>query len=127
MAARGSTRAKKPTLLSAEAVLEKNDLAERVVEVPEWGGAVKIRALSKRVYNDIQKASTVNGEIDELKFEMNLLVNGIAEPQFTLDQAGQLQEKSVGAVDRVVTEIMEISGLTTRVVAAMEAAFRDAI
>lgn len=129
MASGGSTRArakKPPTILSVEAVLEQDDRKELVIDVPEWGGAVKIRALTKRAYTDIQKASTVDGQIDDLKFEMNLLLHGIAEPQFTEDQLGQLQEKSVGAIDRIVVEVMEISGLTTRAVAAFEAAFRDA-
>lgn len=126
MAARGSTKPKQPTILSVEDVLAKDDLPERTIEVPEWGGAVKVRAISKGVYTDIQKAATVDGQIDELKLELGLLVAGLVEPKFTPDQIGELQGKSVAAIDRIVAEVVEISGLSVRAVAAIEAAFRDA-
>jgi hypothetical protein len=36
-----------PRILSVEDILTAPDIAEKVVEVPEWGGAVKIRSFTK--------------------------------------------------------------------------------
>ena len=53
------------TLLSKTAILCANDLQTEDVEVPEWGGAVRVRSFTGRE-RDAFEASMVRGEDVEI-------------------------------------------------------------
>ena len=99
-------------ILSVEDILSAEDLPTETVPTPEWGGAVLIRGFTKaREFAIRQEAMTADG-MDEERFEMLLFINGVIDPQFTVDQLEVLKEKSGAVIDRVLTRIMDISGLS---------------
>ena len=102
--------------LTAEQILGAQDLEEREVEVPEWGGSVKVRAFSKAQQQEMRRASTVGGEIDAERLEMMMFVYGVIEPQFSADQYGALAQLSAGAIDRVLKVLLEVSGMGAQAV-----------
>lgn len=99
-------------ILSIEEILASPDLGEKMVDVPEWGGAVKIRGLTKAAQQRLRRQATVNGETDPDKLEILLLAECLVEPKITAEQAEQLKEKSAAAIDRILREIMGLAGLT---------------
>jgi hypothetical protein len=108
-------------MLTVDQILDAPDLAEEVVEVPAWGGEVRVRAFSKAKQQELRRAATVvtigaNGkpeeDVDSAKLERLMLVAGLVDPVFSFDQADLLAEKSAGAVDTILKRILAISGLT---------------
>lgn len=85
----------------------------RWVEVPEWNARVKIKALSKAEQIKLRKASSVRGQVDEVKLEMNLLVYSLVEPRLTFDQVDELYTKAdANALSRIAAASLTLSGLT---------------
>lgn len=103
-------------ILTLEQVLEAPDLEEREVEVPEWGGSVKIRSFSKAAQQDLRRKAMVKNELDTDRLEMLMFIHGVVEPQFTEEHYEALRQKSAGAIDRVLRAILELSGLTREAV-----------
>ena len=94
----------------------------RDVEIPEWNCKVKIKALSKAEQVRLRKTSTVRGNLDETKLEMNLLVYSMVEPQLTFDQVDKLfSDSDPAAVNRIVASALTLSGLTEDYVGSAEA------
>jgi hypothetical protein len=109
-------------ILTADEILAAPDIEERIVDVPQWGGAVKIRSFSLKQVQDMRKASTgLNPatnrvEVDNEELEARMFTAGMIEPAFTFKQYEQLREKSIGAIQTIMQAIMEISGLTPEAV-----------
>lgn len=83
------------------------------VEVPEWNARVKIKALNKAEQIRLRKRSTVAGQIDDIKLEMNLLVDSLVEPKLTLSQVDELYgQASARALNRLAAAALAFSGLT---------------
>ena len=57
------------TLLSKTAILAAQDLQTEDVEVPEWGGAVRVRSLTGRE-RDAFEASMIRGEGRDRKVDL---------------------------------------------------------
>ncbi|NOZ27960.1 MAG: hypothetical protein GXP39_07910 [Chloroflexi bacterium] len=112
-------------ILSVEQVLEAPDLEERVIEVPEWGGAVRIRSFSKATQQELRKKATVKGEIDGDRLEMLMFIHGVVDPAFTEEHYELLRKKSAGAIDRVLRAILELSGLTREAVEEAKRSFPE--
>lgn len=100
-------------LLTVDDILNAPDLEERIIEVPEWGGEVKVRDLTKAAQQRIRKqAITVDGAIDPDKLEVLLLAECLVEPKITVEQAEQLKNKSAAAIDRILAGVMNLAGLS---------------
>ena len=125
--------AEPPRILSFEEIITAPDIQEETVSVPEWGGAVTIRGLSKAEQQDLRKASTVvtivGGKevesVDSYRLELLMLSHGLVEPKITKDQAESLKTKAAGPVDRVLSAIVKASGMDPEAVKKAEAAFRS--
>lgn len=119
-------------LLSREQILNADDRPTRDIDVPEWGGSVRVRALNQRevsvwrrsLMRPVNKldpktrATKVEYElIDEATDVANPRLIAVAcikengEAMFTLADVEQLATKSLVAVERVGRVIREISGL----------------
>lgn len=98
--------------LAFEDIINKPDLDEKEVFIPEWDGYVKIRGLTKAQQQAMRKQATVNGQMDTDKLETIMLASCLVEPAITLEQAEQLKNKSAAAIDRILREILELAGLT---------------
>jgi hypothetical protein len=112
-----------PKILTTEELLSAQDRPEKVLEVPEWGGAVKIRALSLGAFQDASEAATVAGDIDEQKMALEIVVRGVVEPQLTHEHVPLLREKSITALTTVMQEIAELSAVTQADLTAAERRF----
>lgn len=83
------------------------------VEVPEWNARVKIKALNKAEQIRLRKRSTTGGQIDDIKLEMNLLVDSLVEPRLSFAQVDELYGKaSAKALNRIAAAALAFSGLT---------------
>ena len=108
--------------LSAEDIWAAHDVAEEAVDMPEWGGRVKIRALTIRKSLELQKQAQVwnqrtrSYDQDTDKLYMLLLLHGIVEPALSADDIDKMAEKSAVATTRIVTAIQRISGLSEEAV-----------
>lgn len=110
-------------ILTAEEILKAPDTKTAVVDVPEWGGSVKVIGLTKQQQVDIREGALRNGEIDPAMTQRGMLLQGVIEPRFTEEQIGPLFDKNAGLVDRLLVRILELSGMGEGAVAAKEAAF----
>lgn len=112
-----------PRLLSVEEILNAQDLAEEIVEVPEWGGAVKVKAFTKARQQELREAARVAGEIDGNRLEMQMFIYGVVEPRFAADQYELVRAKCALALDRVLRVISRLNNLNPEAIDAAKAAF----
>ena len=96
--------------LSADDIWAADDIEEKVIDVPEWGGSVKIRALTlKQIANVAMKAIRTNAQgVQETQRELSVIMTlqeGMIEPKLTPQEARKLSEKSATAVTRIVQAI----------------------
>lgn len=110
--------------LTLEEILAAPDLAEKTVEVPEWGGTVVVRGFSKAVQQTLRReAMGEDGTLDADKVEMLMFCYGVVEPEIGSASYVALREKSAGAIDRVLKEILALSGLSEDALREAEAQF----
>lgn len=94
------------SLLSREQILKAEDRASEVIEVPEWGGSVKIQMLSGGQREDYDRSMiTAEGEINQSDFKTKLVSLSIVDEDnkamFSLKDVKALRAKSARALDRV--------------------------
>lgn len=114
-------------ILSREEVLEADDLVTETIYVKEWGGAVRIRSFTKGRQIELNQRATVDDEIVQSRLQMFSFLEGVVEPQFTLDDQEPLKDKNALAFDRVLKRIFQISGMASNPEEeeAKEATFRE--
>jgi len=101
-----------------EEILGAHDIDERVVDVPAWERSVVIRGLSRG------QVKHLNTFTDSAEAEAYSLVNGLLDPKVTQEQAVKiLADKSHGATELVMREIMEASNLDPAAVRAAQYSF----
>jgi len=112
-------------ILTLDEIFATNDLDTKTVHVPEWGGNVTVKGLSKREQQLLRKQATdpLTSAIDPDRMEMLMLAHCLASPVITIEQAEQLMQKSATAVDKVLTAIMDVTGLSDTAQKAMVRTF----
>lgn len=118
----------KVVILSKEAILSADDLVKELVEVPEWGGAVYVRALTgaerdafeqsmveMRTVRQGRKQETVR-EMRLQNIRARLCALTICDEEgnrlFTDADVQALGRKSASALNRVFQVAQRLSGLT---------------
>lgn len=119
-------------VLSVDDILAIDDLPVETIYVREWGGAVKLRGLTKREELEVREAATdAKGNVDDRRLEVGMLIAGVQEPKFTFDQIDALMDKGSGPVTRLIRDVMVRSGMLTAIgtsaIAAMETNFREGL
>ena len=114
-----------PRILSVEDILTAPDIEEKVVEVPEWGGAVKIRSFTKQRQMQLRQQSMKGEELDSEAMELLMFIEGVVEPEFSVSHIELLKGKSATAMDRVLQAILTLGGLTPEAQKEMERDFRE--
>lgn len=105
--------------LSRDEILNAPDLAIEVVEIPEWGGAIRVRGLNGEE-RDRFEASVV--QIDGKKTKMNMsnmrarlvaltAVDEQGKRLFKFSDVEALGKKNAAALDRIFDKAMELSGM----------------
>ena len=108
------------TLLSKSAILSVNDLQTEDVDVPEWGGAMRVRSFNGRERGAFE-ASMVRDEGKDRKVDLTHMrarlvgltvidVGGLR--LFTDDEVDLLGAKSGAALDRVFVIAQKLNGLS---------------
>ncbi|MBS3885620.1 MAG: hypothetical protein KGZ56_01025 [Dethiobacter sp.] len=112
-------------MLTIEDILLAPDLESKEVAVPEWGGTVKVKGMTKREQQQMRKSTTdpQTGQIDSDRLEAAMLAHCLADPVVTIEQAEQLMQKSATAVDRVLTAAMDVAGMSDTAQKAMSRTF----
>lgn len=96
-------------------ILEAKDIAEEIVQVPEWKAAVGIRGLTARQRADFAKAAAT----DPAKATVRALIDCAFDPDAPdkplFEQAHQdaLLKKSGKAIDDLVKVVLRLSGFDT--------------
>lgn len=105
--------------LSVDQILSAPDVPEEIVEVPEWGGKLKVRGLTRAAFDRISKAAEIvvpatgpgqqAGTMrDDAKFSEMLFLECVVEPKFDEHHLPMLAEKSVSALNRVYEAISRV-------------------
>lgn len=108
------------SLLSKSAILAAADLPAKTVDVPEWGGAVRVRGLTG-AERDAFEASILTGKGKDrdvvlvnlrAKLVAMCIVDADGKRIFDDADAALLGAKSAAALQRVFDEASRLSGLT---------------
>ena len=108
------------TLLSKTAILTAQDLQTEDVEVPEWGGAVRVRSFTGRE-RDAFESSMVRGEGRDRKVDLTnrrarlvglTVIDETGQRLFTDEEVDLLGAKSGAALDRVFAIAQKLNGLS---------------
>ncbi len=109
-------------MLSADDIWAAHDIREDTVAVPEWGGQVRIRALTLEQMATLAtratRSSPIAGRPDIIDREQSValtLVYGMIEPKLTEADVPKLLAKSASAVTRIVQAITAL-GVTDEAV-----------
>lgn len=107
------------TLLSKADILGADDLPTRDVEVPEWGGTVRVRGLTgqgRDAFEMKMASATKSGSSGDVDFRASLVVRCVVDENgerlFTDKEVAQLGRKSGAALDRVFDAVRDLSGIT---------------
>ena len=108
------------TLLSKTAILAAQDLQTEDVEVPEWGGAVRVRSFTGRE-RDAFESSMVRGDGKDRKVDLTnmrarlvglTVIDETGQRLFTDEEVDLLGAKSGAALDRVFAVAQKLNGLS---------------
>lgn len=114
-------------LLSAKAILDADDLVTEDVQVKEWGGTVRVRALTG-AERDKLEASLVeqkgkHQKLNMINFRAKLVAATAIDDKghllFEEKDVLQLANKSGGALDRVADVASRLSGMSEADVAEL--------
>lgn len=106
--------------LTRDVILQADDLLVEDVEVPEWGGVVRVRGLTGAERDDFE-ASVVEQRGKKTRFNMQnfraklvvrAAINGDGQRLFTDKDAPLLGRKSAAALQRVFEVAQRLSGLS---------------
>lgn len=119
--------------LSFEDIMACKDISEEVLTISQWGGTVKVRALTRAEVHAARTAATLKhdtptgkrGELDMDVLERQLILRGCVAPRFSPDQVLALRDKHAGAIATIVNAISRLSGISDGAVQQAEATFQD--
>lgn len=102
-------------LLTKSAILGAADLKHEDVEVPQWGGAVRVRMMNGLERDEFREAIGDEGAIPVGRFSAALLaatcIDEKGERLFTMGDMEALQAKSARSLDAPAAVAMRLNGL----------------
>jgi len=98
--------------LSLQSVIAAT-LPEKDLEIPEWGGWIKIRAISTKEMERARRQSTDprNERVNDIEMAARIVEMGCVEPEFAPGQYKLIMTKMAGVVTRISDAIIDLSGL----------------
>jgi hypothetical protein len=108
-------------LLNKAAILSAQDLAKELVEVPEWGGSVYVRAMTG-AERDAFELSIQGQKLENIRARLcaMCMVDESGTRLFGDKEAKELGQKSAAALDRVFAIAQRLNGIGTKDVEALE-------
>lgn len=113
-------------MLTKEAIMAAQDIVIETVNVPEWGGNVKVKSLMSDQRDQYEQLligqKEKSGTIYSIRATLCALsiIGDDGNPLFDITDIDTLGKKSAIAVDRVVDVIRRISGLAPEAVGDAE-------
>lgn len=110
-------------ILTTDEIAAVNDIDERAVQIPKWGGAVRLRTPTLRRIDILRKQATRYNprtrqeEVEQDKFLSLIMVECVVEPKITLEIYEQWKDKSAAVVATLQKEVTSICGLSEAAVA----------
>jgi hypothetical protein len=122
-----STQDSAPKILSIADILAADDLEEKTLDLPAWGGSIRIRALAR---GDIKKAYRLgtdkkSGDIDVDAVERFLVCWASVEPKISPADFDKLAAKNAGPVARIIDAVLGLSGVDKAALERARESFRD--
>lgn len=102
-------------MLTKEQIFAADDLKYADVDVPEWGGKVRVRIMTGRQRQQFQAAYLGKKGMDETFMERLILattIDGDGEPMFTEKDLEALGKKSSLALNKVFEAAARLNGMT---------------
>lgn len=123
-----------PKFLSRDEIFSAEDIRYEIVEVPEWGGAIKLRSLSGAERDDFEAKSMVGHgnkqRINTRRIRARLIAMcAIDENNHQLFEPAdvmKLSEKSAAALERLFEAAQRLSGMTDDDLRELEQGFDGA-
>lgn len=98
-------------LLTREQILNAEDLPDRIVPVPEWGGEVRVRSLTLKEREDYEVAKFKSaGQHSTANLIIACAVDDKGRRLFGPDDAPALEAKGNAAAQRVFFAAYELNG-----------------
>lgn len=102
-------------MLTVDQILGAKDFIEEILEVPEWGGRVKVKTLSMGARYDIAEKSVAgsgqNRRVDSTQLALLTVLHGVVEPKFSAETVLKLAEKNASAVEKIVAAVWRVSSV----------------
>lgn len=96
-----------PRIQSVRQIADAQDLPEKEIDVPEWGGSILMRGLPLGTVEGLQEQRPNGG----FEYLLALVAATIVEPDMTTEQASVLREKSNDVMERLIKEALVLNGL----------------
>lgn len=108
--------------LDASAILAADDFEYEEVDVPEWGGKIRLKPLSAKDAEDFDRqVSKKNGDNNLLsRILATHAVDETGKPLFTMSQLTELSKKNLIVIKRLVRICQKISALNIHEVKEIE-------
>lgn len=95
-------------------ILESADLPEQVIDVPEWGGEITLRAMGGRLRREFGKA-TLELEEDEPGLAALMVAYSVVDEEtgdlaFSREDVEELAAKNPKVVKRIVHTVLALNG-----------------
>lgn len=105
--------------LSREAIFAANDYKVEVVDVPEWGGQVKVKGLTGRERDEFEAGMFVRRGREMVRDTANLrarlvvlcALDEAGNPLFQREDVKELGEKAGAPLDRIYEAAAKLSGI----------------
>lgn len=106
-------------MLSRDDILNCSDLKSEIVDVPEWGGQVKVATMTARARDQFEASITRSGGGLDMKnvrakLAVATLVDDSDQPLFTESDLEGLGQKSCAALDRVFAAAQRLNLITDK-------------
>lgn len=111
----------KKQFIDRGAILSASDVEYKEVNVPEWGGTVRLRSLSALESQTFAENFKKGDKDGQVRLIIMSAVDEHGDPLFTEADIAALQKKSMKVVLRLQNAAMELNGLRDAKVAVEEA------
>lgn len=110
-------------ILSVDEILNAPDLEEQVINVSSWGGAIRIRSLTKAATQAIRREARSGGDLDLDRVEMMMLLHSVVDPPISEEHYEALRGRSSAAIEYVLGKIMALNGQTKEAMSVADRMF----
>ena len=103
------------TLLKFDEVVAKQDLPTKDIEVPEWGGTVRIRHWTVAERDEFVRRSAKDDKESVGSWVVSILaIDESGKPWCPPERASELQKKNPKAIDVIVNAVIELTKRTEK-------------